>query len=125
MIPNDRNYTKEHEWLKIEGNKAIIGITDHAQHELGDIVFVELPAVGDKFAIGDSAAVVESVKAVSNIYTQAGGSVIEVNEELEAAPEKLNEDAYGTFIFALTMDSSELGEVLSAAEYEAFLEAGE
>ncbi len=126
MIPNDRKYTKEHEWLKIEGNKAIIGITDHAQHELGDIVFVELPSVGDKFAIGDSAAVVESVKAVSNIYTQAGGSVVEVNEELEAAPEKLNEDAYNTFIFALDMDSAaELGEVLTAAEYEAFLEAGE
>ncbi len=125
MIPNDRKYTKEHEWLKIEGNKAIIGITDHAQHELGDIVFVELPAIGDKFAVGDSAAVVESVKAVSNIYTQAGGSVVEVNEELEAAPEKLNEDAYGTFIFALDMDSSALGELLSAAEYEAFLEAGE
>ncbi len=125
MIPNDRKYTKEHEWLKIDGNKAIIGITDHAQHELGDIVFVELPAIGDTFAIGDSAAVVESVKAVSNIYTQAGGSVVEINDELEAAPEKLNEDAYGTFIFALDMASGELGELLSAAEYEAFLEAGE
>ncbi len=125
MIPTDRKYTKEHEWLKIEGNKAVIGITDHAQHELGDIVFVELPQIGDKFAVGDSAAVVESVKAVSNIYTQAAGSVIEVNEELEAAPEKLNADAYGTFIFALDMDSGELGEVLTAAEYEAFLEAGE
>ncbi len=124
MIPNDRKYTKEHEWLKIEGNKAVIGITDHAQHELGDIVFVELPQIGDAFAIGDSAAVVESVKAVSNIYTQAAGSVIEVNEELEATPEKLNEDAYGTFIFALETSSSELGEVLTAAEYEAFLEAG-
>lgn len=92
MIPNDRKYTKEHEWLLIEGNVAKIGITDHAQDALGDIVFVELPAVGDEFAVGDSFAVVESVKAVSQIYTEAAGKVIEINEELDASPELLNSD---------------------------------
>lgn len=125
MIPNDRYYTKEHEWIKVEGNRASIGITDHAQHALGDIVFVELPEVGESFVIGDSVAVVESVKAVSNIYTQAAGSVAWIDEELEDRPEKLNEAPYETPICALELDSELLGETLSPAEYEKLLEEQE
>ena len=104
MTPNDRKYTKEHEWLLIEGNTVKIGITDHAQDALGDIVFVELPAVDDTFAEGESFAVVESVKAVSQIYTSIGGTVIEINEELDATPELLNSDPYEAFIAVFRAD---------------------
>ena len=121
MTPNDRKYTKEHEWLLIEGNTVKIGITDHAQDALGDIVFVELPAVDDTFAEGESFAVVESVKVVSQIYTSIGGTVIEINEELDATPELLNSDPYEAFIAVFRADEIDESELLTAEEYDAFV----
>ena len=121
MIPTDRKYTREHEWIIIEDGIAKIGITDHAQEALGDIVFVELPEVGDEFGCGDAIATVESVKAASGIYTVVGGKVVEVNEELNDAPEKLNEDAFGTFIVAVEASDVSESELLTAEEYEDFL----
>lgn len=125
MIPTDRKYTKEHEWILVEGNVAKIGITDHAQEAMGDIVYVELPAVDDEFSAGDSLAVVESVKAVSQIYTQIAGKVVEVNEALDDSPEILNSDPYGNFIAAIESSSIDEEEFLSADEYSALLLAGE
>ncbi len=125
MIPTDRKYTKEHEWILIEGNVAKIGITDHAQEAMGDIVYVELPAIDDEFSVGDSLAVVESVKAVSQIYTQIAGKVVEVNEALDDSPEILNADPYGNFIAAIESASIDEDEFLSADEYSALLAAGE
>ena len=121
MVSTDRKYTKEHEWVLIEGNIAKVGISDHAQSELGDIVFVELPAVGDTFSMGDSFAVVESVKAVSNIYTAVGGKVVEINEALDASPELLNEAPYANFIAAFQVTDIDESALLTPAEYEAFL----
>lgn len=119
--PADRKYTKEHEWIQLDGNLAKIGITFHAQEALGDIVFVELPAVGDHFDQGDSIAVVESVKAVSNIYTCVGGTVTQVNEELDAAPELLNDDPYSNFIAAIEVEAIAEEELLDAAAYDEFV----
>ena len=123
MTPNDRRYTKDHEWILVEGNVAKIGISDHAQDSLGDIVFVELPNVGDSFSAGDSFAVVESVKAASEIYTQVAGTVCEVNEALVDAPELLNSDPYSNFIAALEVSSINDSELMSAEEYDAFVKA--
>ena len=125
MIPTDRKYTNEHEWILVQGNVAKIGITDHAQEAMGDIVYVELPAVDDEFSAGDSLAVVESVKAVSQIYTQIAGKVVEVNEALDDSPEILNSDPYGNFIAAIESSSIDEDEFLSADEYSALLLAGE
>ena len=125
MIPTYRKYTKEHEWILVEGNVAKIGITDHAQEAMGDIVYVELPAIDDEFSAGDSLAVVESVKAVSQIYTQIAGKVVEVNEALDDSPEILNSDPYGNFIAAIESSSIDEDEFLSADEYSALLLAGE
>lgn len=125
MIPNDRKYTRDHEWVMIEDGIAKLGITDHAQEALGDIVYVELPNVDDEFTCGDSYAVVESVKAVSQVYTQVSGKVVEVNEELDEKPELLNEDAYGQFIAAVAVTEVDESELLTAEEYEAFLAAEE
>src|SRR3989442_6663772 len=94
-FPEDFKYSKEHEWVLVEGNVATVGITDYAQDQLGDIVFVELPAVGDKVSKEDAFGVVESVKAVSDIYAPISGKVVEVNDDLPENPEMLNEDAYG------------------------------
>lgn len=104
---------------------AKIGITDHAQEAMGDIVYVELPAIDDEFSAGDSLAVVESVKAVSQIYTQIAGKVVEVNEALDDSPEILNSDPYGNFIAAIESSSIDEDEFLSADEYSALLLAGE
>lgn len=93
-IPKDLRYTKEHEWVKIEGNTAIIGITDHAQHELGDIVFVELPEVGDTVALEQAFGSVESVKTVSELYAPISGTVAAINDELSDSPELVNESPY-------------------------------
>ena len=123
MTPADRKYTKEHEWIQVEGNIAKVGISFHAQEALGDIVFVELPAVGDSFEHGDSIAVVESVKAVSNIYTSISGKVVEVNEALDAQPELLNEDPYANFIAAFEVGSIAEDDMMSASEYDAFVTA--
>ncbi len=116
-------YSKEHEWVKLEGNRAYIGITDYAQDALGDIVFVELPEEGAELEAGDVLGAVESVKAASDIYAPVSGKVVEVNEELEDAPEKINEEPYEAWIAVLEIsDSSELEDLLSAEEYEKLCE---
>lgn len=114
-------YSKDHEWVKIEGTKAYIGITDHAQHSLGDIVFVEIPEVGTELNKGDVLSVVESVKAASDVYTPVSGKVVEVNEELADSPEKINEDPYGSWIAAVEIsDVSEADELMDMDEYERY-----
>lgn len=121
-IPNDRRYLKTHEWVRLEGDSAIVGITDFAQHEMGDIVFVELPEVGQSYDQGGQLAVVESVKAVSDIYAPVGGEVISVNGELEQSPELLNASPYDTQICAIQCDDAAQYEALmDGAAYEAFL----
>lgn len=125
MTPNDRKYTREHEWVMVENGIAKLGITEHAAEALGDIVYVELPEVGAQIACGDSYAVVESVKAVSQVYSQVAGKVVEVNEELDASPELLNEDAYAQFIAAVEVSEINESELLSAEEYDAFLASEE
>lgn len=114
-------YSREHEWVKVEGNRAYVGITDHAQDALGDIVFVELPEVGDEIEAGGILGTVESVKAASDIYAPISGRVVEVNEELENSPEKINETPYEAWIAILEIsDPSELEDLMSAKEYEKF-----
>ena len=119
MTPNDRKYTRDHEWVKVEGSVAKMGITAHAAEALGDIVYVDLPAVGDETAIGESYCVVESVKASSSVFSAVTGKVVEVNEELDGAPEKLNEDAFENFIAAVEFTEIEDG-LMDADEYEKF-----
>ncbi len=114
-------YSKEHEWVKVEGNKAYIGITDHAQNSLGEIVFVELPGVGAQVDSGDVLGVVESVKAASDVYSPISGVVAQINNELEDSPEKLNEEPFESWIAVLELnDATELDELLEADEYEQF-----
>jgi glycine cleavage system H protein len=120
-VPQDLQYTKSHEWVRQEGDTATIGITDHAQDELGDVVFVELPSEGDTFDAGDSFGTVESVKAVSDLYAPVGGEVIEVNSALEDAPEQINEDPYGEGWIVRLRTSGEV-DLLSAEEYEKVLQ---
>jgi len=120
--PKDYKYTKEHEWIKVEGKTGIVGITDHAQNSLGDIVFVDLPKVGDTLEAGKIFGSVESVKAVSDLYSPVSGTVTEVNEALKDAPEKINEDANNTWMLKLDVtNASELDALLSAADYEKFI----
>ena len=121
-IPADLKYTKDHEWVRIEGDIATFGISDHAQEALGDIVFVELPEIGRSIDAGEAYAVVESVKAVSDVYAPVAGEVIEVNEELEGEPEKVNSDAYGAGWIAKVKMSGETIELMSDDEYTTFLE---
>jgi glycine cleavage system H protein len=120
-IPDDLQYTKSHEWVRAEGGTVTIGITDHAQEELGDVVFVELPDVGDTIGAGDSFGTVESVKAVSDLYTPVGGEVVEVNSSLEDAPEKINDDPYGEG-WIVKLSTSEEVDLLSPEEYEKVVE---
>lgn len=120
-VPEDLKYTKSHEWVRIEDGVATLGITEHAQDELGDVVFVDLPEQGTTFETGDSFGTVESVKAVSDLYTPVGGEVAEVNSALEDAPEKINEDPYGDG-WIVKLNSSGEGDLLSAADYEKLLE---
>ena len=125
--PNDFKYTKEHEWIKPQGDTATIGITHYAQESLGDIVFVDLPKVGAEITAGKAFGTVESVKAVSDLYAPASGKVIEVNEDLATSPEKINKDAHGTWMIKIKLrDPNELKSLLSAADYEKFVneEAG-
>lgn len=119
-IPGDLKYTKDHEWLKLDGDEAIIGITDHAQSALGDITFVELPSVGDSFSAHDTFGVVESVKAASDLYMPVSGEVTAVNEALEETPESVNDDPYGEgWIAKIKLgDTSEIEGLLDAAAYE-------
>ena len=123
MIPQELKYTKDHEWVKQEGGNIRVGITHHAQKELGDIVFVELPEVGRKVKKGELVATVESVKAVGEVYAPASGEVVEVNTSLEASPELVNKNPYGEgWIFVLKVtDPAELDELLDAAGYEALV----
>jgi glycine cleavage system H protein len=120
-IPEDLHYTTSHEWVRIEGDTATIGITDHAQDELGDVVFVELPQEGDTFDAGESFGTVESVKAVSDIYAPVGGDVVEVNSALEDAPENINEDPYGEG-WIVKLRTTDEADLLSPQEYEKVVE---
>jgi glycine cleavage system H protein len=122
--PTDRRYTKEHEWIKVEGTTATVGITDYAQESLGDIVFVDLPKVGSDIELGKTFGTVESVKAVSDLYAPASGSVTAVNDALSTAPEQVNKDAHGAWMLKLTLkDTAQLNALLSAADYEKFVAA--
>ncbi|MCA1730861.1 MAG: glycine cleavage system protein GcvH [Actinobacteria bacterium] len=120
-VPEELSYAKTHEWIRREDDVATVGITDHAQDELGDVVFIELPEKGASFGAGDSFGTVESVKAVSDLYAPVGGEVVEVNEALNDAPEKINEDPYGDG-WILKLRVSDEGDLLSAEEYEKLLE---
>jgi glycine cleavage system H protein len=120
--PTDFKYTKEHEWIKPDGNTATIGITDHAQESLGDIVFVDLPKVGAELTAGKTFGSVESVKAVSDLYAPASGTVTEVNGELATAPEKINKDAHSSWMLKVTLKNpGDLNSLLSAVDYERFV----
>ena len=125
MVPEDLRYTKDHEWIRVEGDIGTVGITDHAQEELGDIVFVELPKVGAQLEQSASFGSVESVKAVSDVYSPASGQVTEINEALAEAPEKVNEDPYGQgWIMKLRLtDPQQVGKLMSAAEYTDYVGA--
>jgi len=120
--PTDLKYTKEHEWIKLDGSSATVGITDYAQESLGDIVFVDLPRPGSEITAGKTFGTVESVKAVSDLYAPATGTVSEVNAELATAPEAINKAANSTWMIKLTLkNADELKNLLSAADYEKFV----
>lgn len=124
-IPENLRYSKDHEWVKVDGDVASIGITDYAQHSLGDVVYVDMPRVGDKFGTHEAFGSVESVKAVSEIFTPVSGEVVEVNESLNDTPEKVNSDPYGDAWFVkIKMENSlEVDAMLSGEEYEEYLSA--
>ena len=120
--PSDRKYTKQHEWIQASGTTATVGITDHAQEELGDIVFVELPKVAAEVTAGKTFGSVESVKAVSDLYAPASGTVTEVNADLATSPENVNKDAHGSWMMKITLKNpGELDGLLSSADYEKFV----
>ena len=124
--PSDLKFLDSHEWVKVDDNTVIVGISDHAQNELGEVVFVELPAIGDEFVSGDEAAVVESVKAASEVYTPLSGEVIEVNEALEENPELVNTSPYEDgWFFKLKVSDENLGStdsLMTAEEYSSMLD---
>ena len=124
-LPAELKYLSSHEWVRVEGDVATIGISDHAQEAMGDLVYVELPDVGADLHANDEAGVVESVKAASDIYTPVTGTVLAVNENLEDAPELVNQDPYhdGWLFKVKFSDSAELDDILSAADYQAQLDA--
>lgn len=120
-ILKDLKYTKEHEWIKVEGEIAVVGITDFAQEHLGDIVFVELPEPGDDLVEGDGFAVIDSVKATSDVYMPLDGEITEVNEELVDSPELINEDAYENWMIKIKLsDLDQIEALINAEEYEKF-----
>ena len=124
-IPDDLHYSKDHEWVRVEGNVAVVGITDYAQDSLGDVVYVELPKVGDDFAANESFGSVESVKAVSEVFSPVSGEIVGINESLADSPEQVNTDPYGDG-WMIRVEMSKSGEVdsmLTAAEYEDFTKA--
>ena len=123
-VPEELQYTKTHEWVRREDDVATVGITDHAQDELGDVVFIELPEKGASFGAGDAFGTVESVKAVSDLYAPVGGEVVEVNEALNDSPEKINEEPYGDG-WIIRLRVSEEADLLSAGDYEKLLEEEE
>jgi glycine cleavage system H protein len=120
MTPGDLLYTKEHEWIRLSGDVGEVGITQHAQKQLGEVVYVELPKAGDKLDAGQTFGSVESVKAVSELFSPVSGEVVEVNSKLGDAPEKINEDPYGSgwMIRVRIRDKNEIGQLMSAQEYE-------
>ena len=122
-VPADLKYTKDHEWLKVEGEQAYIGITDHAQHELGDIVFIEVETVGETLGKHESFGTIEAVKTVSDIFMPVGGEVLEFNEELVTTPEIINQDPYGKgwVILIRLSDAGEMAGLLDAAQYQALI----
>ena len=117
MYPSDRKYTKDHEWVKIEGTEARVGITDYAQKQLGDVVYLELPEVGRTLTRGESFGTVESVKAVSDLYSPVSGEVTEVNRALVEKPELVNKDPYGSWMIAMKVTGG-TEDLLDAAQYE-------
>ena len=125
MYPENFRYTKEHEWVLVEGDTGTIGITDHAQKELGDIVYVDLPKVGSTAEQGKTVGSVESVKAVSDIFSPVSGEIVAVNDLLATAPEKLNEDPHGTaWLFKIKLSApDEVKQLLSAADYQSYVAA--
>lgn len=124
-VPENLHYSKDHEWVRVEADTAVVGITDHAQEQLGDVVYVELPKPGEEFAAHESFGSVESVKAVSEIFTPVSGKVAEVNQSLNDEPEKVNNDPYGEgWMIKIKMSNSgEVDSLLTAAEYEDFTKA--
>ena len=125
-MPGDLKFLDSHEWIKVDDNTVIVGISDHAQNELGEVVFVELPAIGDEFVLGDEVAVVESVKAASEVYTPISGEVIEVNDTLEESPELVNTSPYEEgWFFKLKVSDENLGSIeslMTAEEYSSMLD---
>ena len=126
-VPSDLKFLDSHEWVKVDDNTVVVGISDHAQNELGEVVFVELPAIGDEFVSGDEAAVVESVKAASEVYTPISGEVIEVNDALEENPELVNTSPYEDgWFFKLKVSDENLGSIdslMTAEEYSSMLDS--
>ena len=124
-VPEDLHYSKDHEWIRVEGDVGIIGITDYAQNSLGDVVYVELPKVGDQFGAHEAFGSVESVKAVSELFCPVAGEVTEVNETLNDEPEKVNADPYGAawMIKLRVADRGEVDKLMTAAEYEDYVKA--
>jgi glycine cleavage system H protein len=124
-VPEDLHYSKDHEWVRVEGDLAVVGITDYAQNSLGDVVYVELPKVGEEFAANESFGSVESVKAVSEMFSPVSGTVADVNEALNDEPEKVNGDPYGEgWMMRVRMSSPlQVDSLLTAAEYEDFTKA--
>ena len=122
IVINDLKYTKDHEWVKVQGNTATIGIADYAQHALGDIVYVELPDIGKEFKAGSTFAVIESVKAASDSYMPIGGKVLEVNETIVDDPSLLNKDAYANWMIKIEItNAADLDALMDAAAYTEFL----
>ncbi len=121
--PNDLKYTQEHEWLRVEGEAVTLGISHFAQEQLGDIVFVELPAVGSKFEVGDSVGVVESTKSVSDIFTPVSGTIVEVNDSVVDEPERINKEPYGEgWLVKIKIDQGDqLNALMNAGQYESFV----
>jgi glycine cleavage system H protein len=124
MYPEEYYYTKDHEWIKIENDEAVVGITDFAQKQLGDVVYVELPEIGANFEFHQSLGVIESVKAVSDIYSPVSGDVVAINADLDESPEMVNDDPHGNgWILRLKLkDEAEVEKLMSATEYEKYLE---
>jgi glycine cleavage system H protein len=127
MYPSENLYTREHEWVRVEDDICVLGITEFAQHELGEVVFVELPEVGQVFDTGDELGTIESVKAVAEIYTPVAGEVVEVNESVSDDPELLNEDPHGEgWLIKIRFSSaSDLKDLMKAPQYEEYTKSGE